>query len=97
MFVHGSAKYVEVLFAGSDTFPTKEVVRNLQEAAAGNGPTLDTVLGVALLDSEGLYRVEYHGHRVIWVAGRVPEEATAGVCPPGEGRTPRGRCKDASA
>ena len=39
----------------------------MQAAAAGAGPTLDTALGVASLDSEGLYRVEHHGHRVIWV------------------------------
>ena len=31
------------------------------------GPTLDTALGVASLDSEGLYRAEHHGHRAIWV------------------------------
>ena len=31
------------------------------------GPTLDTALGVASLDSEGLYLVERHGHRVVWV------------------------------
>ena len=43
----------------------------MRAAAAGDGPTLDTALGVASLDSEGLYRVEYHGHRVIW----VPAEA----------------------
>ena len=34
-------------------------------AAAGGRLTLDTALGVASLDSEGLYRVEYHDHRVI--------------------------------
>ena len=31
------------------------------------GPTIDTALGVASVDYEGLYRVEHHGHRVIWV------------------------------
>ena len=36
-------------------------------AAAEGGPTRDTAMGVASLDSEGLYRVEHHGHRVIWV------------------------------
>ena len=45
------------------------VVRDVQAAAAEGGPTLDTALGVALLGSEGLYRVEHHGHRVIWVPG----------------------------
>ena len=29
--------------------------------------------------------------------GRVSENATAGVCPPRGGRTPRGRCNDGSA
>ena len=69
--VHASVKYADVLFAGNDKFPTKEVVRGVQAAAAGDGPTLDTALGVASIESEGLYRVEYHGHRVIW----VPAEA----------------------
>ena len=55
-----------MLFAGSDKFPTKEVVRGLQAAAAEGGPTLDTALGVASLHSERLYRVEHHGNRVIW-------------------------------
>ena len=64
---HASVKYTEVLFAGSDKFPTKEVVRGVQAAAAEGGPTRDTAMGVASLDSEGLYRVEHHGHRVIWV------------------------------
>ena len=60
-----SVKYTEVLFAGSDKVPTKEVVRGVQAAAAEGGPTLDTGLGVPSLDSEGLYRVEHYGHRVI--------------------------------
>ena len=60
---------MEVLFAGSDKFPTKEVVRGVQAAAAEGGPTRDTALGLASLDSEGLYRVEHRGHRVIWVPG----------------------------
>ena len=63
--VHESVTCTEVLFAGSDKIPTKEVVRWIQAAAAEGGPTLDT--GLAWLDSEGLYRVEYHGRRVIWV------------------------------
>ena len=62
-----SVKYTEVFFAGSDKFPTKKVVRGVQAAAAKGRPTLDPALGVASLDSEGLYRVEHHGHRVIWV------------------------------
>ena len=65
--MHASVKYTEVLFAGSDRFPTKEVVRGVQAAAAEGGPTRDTAMGVASLDSEGLYRVEHHDHRVIWV------------------------------
>ena len=65
VFAQSSVKYTEVLFAGSDKFPTKEVVRGVQAAAAEGGPTLDTALGVASLDSEGLYRVEHHSHRVI--------------------------------
>ena len=59
--VHASVKYTEVLFAGSDKFPTKEVVRGVQTAAAGGGRTFDTALGVASLDSEEVYRVEHHG------------------------------------
>lgn len=35
-----------------------------------HGPTIDTALGIASLDSEGLYRVEYHGHRVTWVPAK---------------------------
>ena len=62
-----SVTCTEVLFAGSDKFPTKEVVRWIQVAAAESGLTLDTGLGVASLDSERLYRVEHNGHRVIWV------------------------------
>ena len=69
--VHASVKYSEVVFAGSNTFPTKEVVRGLQATAAGNGPTLDTALGVASLYSEGLHRVEYQRHRVFWVPAEV--------------------------
>ena len=61
--VHASVKYTEVLFAGSDKFPTKDVVIGVQAATAEGGPTLDTAFGVASLDSEGLYRVEHHGHR----------------------------------
>ena len=65
--MHSSVQYTEVLFGGSDKFPTKEVVRGVQSATAEGGPTLDTASGVGSLDSEGLYRVEHHGHRVIWV------------------------------
>ena len=41
----------------------------MQAAPAEDGPTLDTVLVVASLYFDGLYRVEYHGHRVIWAPG----------------------------
>ena len=90
---------MEFLFAGSDKFPTKDVVRDVQAAAPEGGPTRDTAMGVAYRDSEGLYRGEHHDHRVIWGAGRgrLSEEATVGVCPPGGDRTPRGRCDDWSA
>ena len=73
MCVHASVKYAEVLFLDlrSDKFPTKEVMRGTQATAAGDGPTLDTALGVASQDSKGMHRVEYHGHGVIW----VPAEA----------------------
>ena len=67
--MHASVKYTEVLFAGSDKIPTKEVVRGVQMPFAESGSTLDTALEVAALDSEGLYRVEHHGHRFIWVPG----------------------------
>ena len=46
-------KYAEVLFAGSDKLPTKGVVRIVQGTAAANGPTVETGLGAASLDSEG--------------------------------------------
>ena len=65
--MHASVKHTEVFFAGSDKFPAKEVVRGVQAVAAEGGPTRDTALGVASLDSKGLYRVEHHVHRVIWV------------------------------
>ena len=65
VYVYASFTYTEVHFAGRAKFPTKEVVRGVQVAAAEGGPTLDTGLGVPSLDSEGLYRVEHYGHRVI--------------------------------
>ena len=71
MCVHASVKCAEVLFAGSDRFPTKEDVRSVQAATAGNGPILERELGVASLDSEELCRVECDGHRMTW----VPTEA----------------------
>ena len=97
--MHASVKYAEVLFVGSDKFPTKGFVRGVQAAAAGDGSTVDTALGVASLDSERLYRVKYLGPPCNLGAGRArfSEEATAGVCPPGRGRTPRFRCNDCSA
>ena len=52
---HANVKYTGVLFAGSDKFPTKKVVRGVEAAAAEGGPTRDTAMGVASLDSEGLY------------------------------------------
>ena len=54
--VHASVTYTEVLFAGSDNFPTKEVMRGVQVGAVEGGPTLDTALRAASLDSEGMYR-----------------------------------------
>ena len=94
---HASVKYTEVLFAGSDKFPTKEVVRGVQAAAAEGGPTRYTAMGVA-----GLRRAVPGG--APWPPrdlgagrGRLSEEATVGVCPPGGDRTPRGRCDDGSA
>ena len=64
---HASVKYTGVLSAGSDKFPTKEVVRGVQAAAAEGGPTRCTAMGVASLGCEGLYRAEHHGHHVILV------------------------------
>ena len=61
---HGSVKYTEVLFARSDKFPM-EVVSGVQAAATEDGLTRDTAMRVASRDSEGLYRVEDHGHHVI--------------------------------
>ena len=56
-----------VSFRWERKFPTKEVVRGVQAAASRGGSNLDTALGVASLGSEGLYRVEHDGDRVIWV------------------------------
>ena len=52
VYVHASVKYTEVLFAGSDKFPMKEVVRLILATAAEGGPTLDTGLVVPSLDSD---------------------------------------------
>ena len=53
----------------------------MQAAAEEGGHTRDTAMGVALRDSEGLYRVEHHGHRVIWVpAGAVSLKKRLLVC-----------------
>ena len=92
--MHASVKYTEVLVAGTNKFkfPTKEVMRGVQAAAAEGGPTLDTALGVASLDSaEGLYRVGHHGHRVIWVlAGADSLKKRLLVCAHLEGAGHRG-------
>ena len=71
VWVHASVKHAEVLFAGIDKFPAKEVVHGVQAAAAKGEPTLDMALGVASLDFEGLYREEHRGHHVIWVPAGV--------------------------
>ena len=90
--MHASVKYAEVLFLESDKFPTKEVMRGAQATAAGDGSALDTALRVASSqDSKGIRRVEYHGHRVIW----VPAEAESPkkrllVCSQLEGARHRG-------
>ena len=44
--VYANVKYAEMLFEGSDKSPTKEVVRGVSVAAAGDGPTLQTALRV---------------------------------------------------
>ena len=67
VYVHESVTYTEVFFAGSNMFPTNEFVRWIQAAAAEGGPTRDAGSGVVSLDAEGLYRVDHHGHRMIWV------------------------------
>ena len=41
--MHASVKYTKMLFAGSDKFPTKEVVGGVQAAAAEGVSTRDTV------------------------------------------------------
>ena len=88
---HASVKCTEVLFARSDKFPTKEVVRGVHTAAAEGGHTSDTAMGVASRDSEGLYPVEYHGHRVIWVpAGADSLKKRLLVCAHLEGTGHRG-------
>ena len=89
--VHASVRNTEVLFAGSDKFPTKEVVHGVQAAAAEGGPTRDTAMAVASLDSEGLYRVEHNDHRVIWVpAGAGSLKKRLLVCAHLEGGGHRG-------
>ena len=89
--VLASVKYTEVLFAGSDKFPTKKVVRGVEAAAAESGPTRDTAMGVASLDSEELYRVEHHDHRGIWVpAGADSLKKRLLVCAHLEGTGHRG-------
>ena len=63
----------------------------MEAAAAEGGPTRDTAVGVASLDFEGLYRVEHHGHRVIWVpAGADSLKKRLLVCPHLEGAGHRG-------
>ena len=58
MRLHASVKYTKVLSAGSDKFPTKEVVRGVQAAAAGGPPSTQR------------WGVEYHSH-VIWVTAEA--------------------------
>ena len=43
--VLASVKYTEVLFAGSDKFPTNKSVRGVEASAAEGGPTRDTAMG----------------------------------------------------
>ena len=63
----------------------------MEAAAAEGGPTRDTAMGVASLDSEGQDRVEQHGHRVIWMpAGADPHEKRLLVCAHLEGAGHRG-------
>ena len=49
---HASVKYTGVLLAGSDKFPTKEIVRGVQVAAAEGGPTRYTAMWVASLNGD---------------------------------------------
>ena len=89
--MHASVKYTEVLFAWSDKIAAKGVVRGVQAAAAEGEPTRDTAMGVASLDSEGLYRMEHHAHRVIWVpAGADSLKKQLLVCAHLEGPGHRG-------
>ena len=89
--MHASVKCTEVLFAGSDKFPTKEVVHGVQAAAAEGGPTRDTAMGAASWDSERLYRVEHHDRRVIRVlAGADSLRKRLLVCAHLEGTGHRG-------
>ena len=93
--VYASVKYTEVLFTESDKFPTKEVVHGRcggrTHPSYGVGGAFagfrTTVPGVTPWPPRDLG------------AGRdrLSEKATAGVCPPGWGRTTRGRCSDGSA
>ena len=99
VYAHASVTYTEVLFAGSDKFPTKEVVRG--EIGGRGGWQTHPWYG----DGGSLagFRRAVPGG-VPWPPrdlgagqGRLSEETAVGVCPPGGDRTPGGRWDDGSA
>ena len=62
-----------------------------QGTVAEGGPTRDAAMGVASRDSEGFYRMEHHGHRVIWVPASADSlKKRLLVCPLLEGTGHRG-------
>ena len=72
-------------------FSTEDVERGVRAGAVGGGPTLNVELGVATLNSEGLYWVGHHGHHVICVpSGDDALKKRPLVCAHLKGTGPRG-------
>ena len=95
---HASVKYTEVLFVGSDKFRRRRLRAACRRARRRADPPVIRRWGWP----HGIPKAV--PGRVLWPPrdlcagqGRLSEEATVGVCPPGGNRTPRGRCNDGSA
>lgn len=91
--IDARAKYTEVLFAEN----RRRKWCAAQAAITGDGPILGTTLGMASLDSTGLYRAPRPPRHLGPGRGRFFEEAGGDVCLPGEGRAPRRRRYDGEA
>ena len=59
--------------APTDEMPDKGNGRDVQAAAAGNHATVPTRFGPATVDSEGLFRVDHRGRRVLWIPAKAEE------------------------